>query len=168
MCENAPALPWKPSPMPLIGYARASTEDQNLEPQLDALRTAGCGEVFEEFASGANRSRPQLVAALARVQRGDTLMVVRLDRLDRSLSSGRSQRNRPPRDAAGMVADRLSRRRASTPDTREPGMSIPSSIAATPRAFGRHRPRERAPQVSGRCVVERGQPSNPGRQQLAG
>ena len=120
--------------MPLIGYARASTEDQNLEPQLDALRTAGCGEVFEEFASGANRSRPQLVAALARVQRGDTLMVVRIDRLDRSLSSGRSQRNRPPRDAAGMVADRLSRRRASTPDTREPGMSIPSSIAATPRA----------------------------------
>lgn len=60
--------------MPLIGYARASTEDQNLAPQLDALRAAGCGEVFEEFASGASRSRPQLAAALARVRRGDTLM----------------------------------------------------------------------------------------------
>jgi DNA invertase Pin-like site-specific DNA recombinase len=72
--------------MPLIGYARASTEDQNLAPQLDALRAAGCGEVFEEFASGASRSRPQLAAALARVRRGDTLMVARIDRLARSLS----------------------------------------------------------------------------------
>lgn len=72
--------------MPLIGYARVSTEDQTLGPQLDALRTAGCQEVFEEFASGASRSRPQLAAALARVRRGDTLVVARIDRLARSLS----------------------------------------------------------------------------------
>ena len=72
--------------MPLIGYARASTEDQTLAAQLDALRAAGCGEVFEEFASGDSRSRPQLAAALARVGRGDTLMVARIDRLARSLS----------------------------------------------------------------------------------
>ena len=72
--------------MPLIGYARVSTEDQTLGPQLDALRAAGCHEVFEEFGSGASRSRPQLAAALARVRRGDTLVVARIDRLARSLS----------------------------------------------------------------------------------
>jgi DNA invertase Pin-like site-specific DNA recombinase len=72
--------------MALIGYARVSTEDQNLEAQFDALRSAGCGEVFEEFASGASRSRPQLASALARVRLGDTLTVARIDRLARSLS----------------------------------------------------------------------------------
>ena len=72
--------------MALIGYARVSTEDQNLGPQLDALRAAGCVEVFEEFASGASRSRPQLAAALTRIRRGDTLVVARIDRLARSLS----------------------------------------------------------------------------------
>ena len=72
--------------MALIGYARVSTEDQTLGPQLDALQAAGCGEVFEEFASGASRSRPQLATALARLRRGDTLVVARIDRLARSLS----------------------------------------------------------------------------------
>nr|WP_294544740.1 recombinase family protein [uncultured Rhodopila sp.] len=72
--------------MALIGYARVSTDDQNLGPQLDALHAAGCGEIFEEHASGGERSRPQLAAALARVKRGDILMVARIDRLARSLS----------------------------------------------------------------------------------
>jgi DNA invertase Pin-like site-specific DNA recombinase len=72
--------------MSLIGYARVSTDDQTLGPQLDALRAAGCSEIFEEYASGANRARPQLAAAMARVRRGDTLMVARIDRLARSLS----------------------------------------------------------------------------------
>lgn len=72
--------------MALIGYARVSTEDQTLGPQLDSLRAAGCSEMFEEFASGASRARPQLAAALTRVRRGDTLVVARLDRLARSLA----------------------------------------------------------------------------------
>ena len=72
--------------MPLIGYARVSTGEQDLAPQLDALRAAGCAEVFEEHASGASRARPRLAAALARVRRGDILVVARIDRLARSLS----------------------------------------------------------------------------------
>ena len=72
--------------MALIGYARVSTGEQDLAPQLDALRAAGCTELFEEHASGASRARPQLAAALARVRRGDTLVVARIDRLARSLS----------------------------------------------------------------------------------
>jgi len=63
-----------------------STEEQDLAPQLDALRAAGCAAVFEEHASGASRARPQLQAALARVRRGDTLVVARIDRLARSLA----------------------------------------------------------------------------------
>src|SRR3954454_3747215 len=72
--------------MALIGYARVSTEDQITDHQLDELRTAGCAEVFEEHASGGDRDRPVLAQALARVRAGDTLVVVSLDRLARSLS----------------------------------------------------------------------------------
>ena len=72
--------------MPLIGYARVSTEDQSPLPQSEALQTAGCVEIFEEHASGGNRARPVLARVLERVQSGDTLVVVRIDRLARSLS----------------------------------------------------------------------------------
>ena len=70
----------------MIGYARVSTEDQRTLRQVDELRAAGCGEVMEEHASGADRQRPVLAALLRRgLQRGDTLVVVKLDRLARSL-----------------------------------------------------------------------------------
>jgi len=72
--------------MPLIGYARVSTEEQSLGAQLDALRAAGCAEIVEEQASGGARARPRLRAALERVGPGDTLVVARIDRLARSLS----------------------------------------------------------------------------------
>src|SRR3954453_8000089 len=65
----------------LIGYARVSTEDQATFSQLDDLRAAGCQVVFEEKASGANRARPELARAVARVGRGDILVVARIDRL---------------------------------------------------------------------------------------
>ena len=70
----------------LIGYARVSTEDQGTDPQLDELRAAGCGTVREEHASGADRSRPVLARLLRDIAAGETLVVVRLDRLARSVS----------------------------------------------------------------------------------
>ena len=72
--------------MPLIGYARVSTEDQTPLPQTQALQAAGCAEIHEEHASGGDRSRPVLARVLDRMQKGDTLVVVRIDRLARSLS----------------------------------------------------------------------------------
>jgi len=72
--------------MPLIGYARVSTEDQTPLPQTQALKLAGCAEIYEEHASGGNRARPVLARVLERVAQGDTLVVIRIDRLARSLS----------------------------------------------------------------------------------
>ena len=69
----------------LIGYARVSTEEQGTDPQLDELRAAGCDAVFEEHASGADRTRPVL-AGLLRDIRPCGMVVVRLDRLARSVS----------------------------------------------------------------------------------
>jgi DNA invertase Pin-like site-specific DNA recombinase len=72
--------------MSLIGYARVSTEDQATDAQADALTAAGCAVIFREHMSGAKATRPELLKALAKVQRGDVLVVARLDRLARSLS----------------------------------------------------------------------------------
>jgi DNA invertase Pin-like site-specific DNA recombinase len=71
----------------LIGYARVSTQDQTADLQMDALRGAGCERIFTEQASGAQRDRPQLKAALEHARDGadDILVVWRLDRLARSL-----------------------------------------------------------------------------------
>jgi len=68
-----------------IGYARVSTEDQNLDLQRDALVAAGCARLFEEKMSGAGSKRPALRAALRSLRRGDVLVVWKLDRLGRSL-----------------------------------------------------------------------------------
>lgn len=70
----------------LIGYARVSTEDQATHSQVDTLRAAGCHFIHEEHASGASRQRPELSRLLASIGRGDVLVVVRLDRLARSVS----------------------------------------------------------------------------------
>ncbi|MAS36100.1 MAG: recombinase [Anaerolineaceae bacterium] len=69
----------------LIGYARVSSQDQNPQLQHDALEKAGCEKIFTEKASGAQRDRPQLLAALEYMRAGDTLVVWKLDRLARSL-----------------------------------------------------------------------------------
>ena len=68
-----------------VGYARVSTQDQNLSLQLDALAAAGCKKVFEDRASGASADRAGLQAALDYVRDGEVLVVWKLDRLGRDL-----------------------------------------------------------------------------------
>ena len=69
----------------LIGYARVSTFEQNLDLQIDALKKAGCEKIYTDQLSGAKTERPGLTEALAFARKGDTLVVWRLDRLGRSL-----------------------------------------------------------------------------------
>jgi len=71
--------------MARIGYARVSTEEQTLDLQRDALRQAGCLDIYEEHASGARATRPELAAALRACRGGDVLVVWKLDRLGRSM-----------------------------------------------------------------------------------
>ncbi|HHR1385268.1 TPA: recombinase family protein [Legionella pneumophila] len=69
----------------LIGYARVSTDDQNLNLQFDALKNAGCERIFNDQVTGSKIQRPGLEAALEFAREGDVFVVWRLDRLSRSL-----------------------------------------------------------------------------------
>jgi DNA invertase Pin-like site-specific DNA recombinase len=70
--------------MPSYGYARVSTNGQDLSAQDAELRAAGCAKVFKEKMSGARSDRPELAKAINRLEQGDVLVVTRLDRLARS------------------------------------------------------------------------------------
>lgn len=69
----------------LIGYARVSTQDQNLDLQLQALKKAGCKRTYDDQISGTRAERPGLAKALEHLREGDTLVVWKLDRLGRSV-----------------------------------------------------------------------------------
>ena len=69
----------------LIGYARVSTHDQDLDLQRDALKAADCEKIFEEKVSGTADDRPELDRAFDQLRRDDVLVVWKLDRLARSL-----------------------------------------------------------------------------------
>jgi DNA invertase Pin-like site-specific DNA recombinase len=71
----------------LVGYARVSTQDQNFDLQLDALKKSGCEKIFQDVVSGSKAERKALKEAMDYVRdgQGDTLVVWRLDRLGRSL-----------------------------------------------------------------------------------
>ena len=70
----------------LLGYARVSTEDQATDAQTDELRAAGCETLYQETGSGASRARPELARLMREIRAGEVLVVVRLDRLARSVS----------------------------------------------------------------------------------
>jgi DNA invertase Pin-like site-specific DNA recombinase len=82
----APTLTPPLSKIRQIGYARVSTEDQAHDAQLDELRAAGCVEIHQEHGSGADRARPVLSRLIREIKPGEVLVVVRLDRLARSVS----------------------------------------------------------------------------------
>ncbi len=85
--------------MALLGYARVSTHEQNLELQLDALRAADCSQIFEDHGvSGMSMSRTGLNSLMNGLRAGDTLVVYRLDRLGRSI--------RHLLDIAGILRER--------------------------------------------------------------
>ncbi|OGJ97379.1 MAG: resolvase [Candidatus Raymondbacteria bacterium RIFOXYC2_FULL_50_21] len=69
----------------LVGYARVSTQDQNLNLQNDALKAAGCKKIYRDKASGAAEDRKGLSEAIEYMRKGDTLVIWKLDRLGRSL-----------------------------------------------------------------------------------
>lgn len=68
-----------------IGYARVSTEEQNLDRQLDILKQAGCDRIFEEKVSGIKRDRPELNKMLDQIRTGDLIIISDLTRLSRSV-----------------------------------------------------------------------------------
>src|SRR3954468_16079964 len=70
--------------MPMFGYARVSTRDQDLTGQVAELTAAGCAKVYREKVSGAKIDRAELGKVIARLESGDVLVVTRLDRLARS------------------------------------------------------------------------------------
>ena len=69
----------------IIGYARVSTDDQNLDAQIDALKVAGAERIFADKISGAKRDRPELGKLLDQLRPGDVVVVAKYDRLARSL-----------------------------------------------------------------------------------
>ncbi|MDQ0415805.1 recombinase family protein [Mesobacillus stamsii] len=68
----------------IVGYARVSTQDQNLQLQIDALQNAGCFEIFEEKITGTKKDRPALNEMLKMLRSGDRVVVYKLDRISRS------------------------------------------------------------------------------------
>lgn len=69
----------------ILGYARVSTEDQNLDAQLDALTAAGAERVYSERISGSGKTRPELNKMLDQLRTNDVVTVTKYDRLSRSL-----------------------------------------------------------------------------------
>jgi len=68
----------------VVGYARVSSQGQSLDVQLEKLKKYGCEKVYQEKISGVDQNRPELIACLDYVRKGDTLVITKLDRMARS------------------------------------------------------------------------------------
>ena len=123
-----------------FGYARVSTEDQNLEGQCKRLFAPGCEKLFEEKISGVRRNRPQLEKLIEHLRQDDVLVVTRLDRLARSTSE------------LLRIAERLTEKNAGLQSLDEPWadttspsgrmvMTIFAGIAEFERTLGQSRQR---------------------------
>ncbi|MGJ3231108.1 MAG: recombinase family protein [Oceanicaulis sp.] len=120
-----------------IGYANLFADDTDIEAQLDALTAAGCRTVFKEAAPGGLQSRPELKRALAKVQRGDVLVVWRLERLAGSLRELNRIIARLHKTGVGFIAleDGI--------DTTTPAGPLVYRLFSTLEAFERDAHRER-------------------------
>ena len=70
--------------MAVIGYARTSTTEQNIEPQIEALKTAGCNRIYQEQRTGIDAKRAELLSMLDYCREGDVITCTKLDRIGRS------------------------------------------------------------------------------------
>jgi len=70
--------------MAIIGYARTSTIEQNIDPQIEALKVAGCARIYQEQRSGVDAKRPELASMIDYCREGDVIICTKLDRIGRS------------------------------------------------------------------------------------
>ena len=121
----------------MVGYARVSTMDKNLDLQIDALQKAGVGKIFDDKASGARADRPGLAQAMDYLRAGDCLVVWKLDRLGRSLQHLVETIN--ALQARGVEFRSLT----ENIDTTSPGGKLTFHIFAAVAEFARDLTRER-------------------------
>jgi DNA invertase Pin-like site-specific DNA recombinase len=121
----------------LIGYARVSTQDQDTDAQIAALKSSGCELIFEEKASGGRWDRPELHRLLEQLRKGDVLVVWKLDRLSRSLKDVLLLMEKVEQAGAGF------RSLTEVIDTTSPGGRMMMQMVGTFAEFERAMLRER-------------------------
>jgi DNA invertase Pin-like site-specific DNA recombinase len=121
----------------LIGYARVSTQDQDTDVQIAALKSSGCELIFQEKASGGRWDRPELHRLLEQLRKGDVLVVWKLDRLSRSLKDVLLLMEKVEQAGAGF------RSLTEVIDTTSPGGRMMMQMVGTFAEFERAMLRER-------------------------
>lgn len=120
-----------------IGYARVSTQDQDTDSQIAALKSSGCELIFQEKASGGRWDRPELHRLLGQLRKGDVLVVWKLDRLSRSLKDVLLLMEKVEQSGAGF------RSLTEVIDTTSPGGRMMMQMVGTFAEFERAMLRER-------------------------